>query len=90
MYDIFSEDQARFKGYLPKHNSTMCYDLENLGMELDLPDANLSIIENDNRHSVERCYNVMLSRWLKRDSSASWQKFLTAIDTCTSQGRQGD
>ena len=66
---------------------------KNIGMELDLPDATLSIIENDNRHSVERCCNEMLRQWLKSDSSASWQKLLTAIDTCTqctSQGRQGD
>lgn len=62
-----------------------------IGMELDLPDGMLSIIEANYPSDVERCCNKMLSRWLERDTSASWQKLLTAIDTCTSQvDNQGD
>ena len=44
----------------------------------------LSIIQEDNPHSVTKRCNAMLSKWLEMDdTSASWQKLFTVIDNCT-------
>ena len=56
-----------------------------IGTQLDLPDATLSIIQANNPANVERCCNAMLSRWLEVDTNAMWQKLLRAIDICTGQ-----
>ena len=54
-------------------------------MQLNLTNGDLSVIEVDNPHSVMKRCNAMLIKWLQKDSSASWQKLFTAIDTCTGQ-----
>ena len=54
-----------------------------IGIQLNLNDGDISIIEEDNPRSVKRRCNAMLSKWLAVDSSASWQKLLAAIDVCT-------
>ena len=54
-----------------------------IGIQLNLSNGDLSIIEVDNLHSVKKQCNAMLFKWLEVNSSASWQKLLTAIDICT-------
>ena len=54
-------------------------------MQLGLSNESLSIIQDDNQHSVERRCNAMLQKWLQVDTSASWEKILRAIDICTGQ-----
>jgi len=56
-----------------------------IGTQLDLRDATLSIIQANHPCDVERCCNEMLSKWLEVDNTASWQKLFTAIDNCTGQ-----
>ena len=46
----------------------------------------LSIMQEDNPHSVTKRCNAMLSKWLAADNtSASWQKLFTIIDNCAYQ-----
>ena len=62
-----------------------------IGIQLNLSNGDLSIIEVDNPHSVKKQCNAMLFKWLEVDSSASWQKLFTAIDICTGNcAVQGD
>ena len=62
-----------------------------IGIQLNLSDGDLSIIEEDNPRSVKKRCNAMLSKWLAVDSSASWKKLFAAIDACTGQcAVQGD
>ena len=50
---------------------------------MDLTNETLSIIQEDNPHSVTKRCNAMLAKWLKvDDTSASWQKLFTVIDNC--------
>ena len=62
-----------------------------IGIQLNLSDGELSIIQADNQFSVKKRCNVMLSRWLEVDTNASWEKLFTAIDICSGQPNdQGD
>ena len=56
-----------------------------IGIQLDLTNETLSIIQEDNPRNARRCCNAMLMKWLEADSNASWQKLFTAIDKCTEQ-----
>ena len=56
-----------------------------IGIQLNLTNGDLSIIEEDNPHNVMKRCNAMLFKWLEMDNSASWQKLFTAIDICTGQ-----
>ena len=57
-----------------------------IGIQLDLTNETLSIIREDNPHSITKRCNAMLSKWLEvDDTSASWQKLFTVIDNCTYQ-----
>ena len=58
-----------------------------IGIQLDLPDCTLSIIQANHPSDVKRCCNAMLSEWLEVDTNATWQKLLSAIDTCRYTGR---
>ena len=62
-----------------------------IGVQLNLSDGNLSIIEADNLRNIKRCCNVMLSSWLEVDTNASWEMLFTAIAICSEQyNDQGD
>ena len=64
-----------------------------IGIQLNLSNGDLSVIEEDNPRSVKKRCNAMLSKWLEVDASASWETLLRAIDTCTGEvdnlGRAG-
>ena len=55
-----------------------------IGIQLDLTNEALSIIQEDYPLAKRRC-NEMLMKWLEVDTNASWQKLLDAIDECTEQ-----
>jgi len=54
-------------------------DWREIGVELGLTDAKLREIREDNPLSVKSCCNRMFSEWLIVDTTASWEKLLTAI-----------
>ena len=56
-----------------------------IGIQLNLSNEDLSVIEDDNPRSVKKRCNAMLSKWLEVDTSASWETLLRAIDTCTGE-----
>ena len=56
-----------------------------IGIQLNLSNGDLLVIEEDNSHSVKKRCNAMLSKWLEVDTSASWEKLLRAVDTCTGE-----
>ena len=56
-------------------------DWEVIGTLLGLPTATLKIIEYDNREKARQCCNAMLSKWLEVDTTASWRKLFTVIES---------
>ena len=52
-----------------------------IGIQLGLPCATLDIIEHDNRDEAIPSCNAMLNRWLQLDTTASWKKLFTAIES---------
>ena len=54
-----------------------------MGVQLDLSEETLLIIQANNPLNVEGCCNAMLSKWLQVDTDASWRKLFIAIDNCT-------
>ena len=52
-----------------------------IGAELGLTDAKLDIIRADNPRSVEESCRVMLQVWLMEDTTPSWKKLFTAIES---------
>ena len=54
-----------------------------LGIQLDLNEETLSVIQANNPLNAVGCCNAMLSGWLQVDTNASWQKVFIAIDNCT-------
>ena len=56
-------------------------DWEVIGTLLGLPTATLDTIEYDNTHKAARCCNAMLKKWLQVDTTASWRKLFTVIES---------
>ena len=52
-----------------------------IGILLGMPSEALDIIEYDNRDKAESCCNAMLKKWLQVDTTASWEKLFTAIES---------
>ena len=52
-----------------------------IGTQLGLPTAKLNIIEYDNRDKAEPSCNAMLEKWLQVDTTASWRKLFTVIES---------
>ncbi|XP_065911615.1 uncharacterized protein [Dysidea avara] len=52
-----------------------------IGVELGLTDAKLREIEANNPRNVKQCCNRMFSEWLRMDTTASWEKLFTAIES---------
>ena len=50
-------------------------------VELGLTDAKLREIEVNYLRDVKQCCNRMFSEWLKVDTTASWEKLFTAIES---------
>ena len=53
----------------------------NIGLVLGLTDAKLRAIRIDKHYSVEECCYEMFAEWLKVDTTASWEKLFTAIES---------
>ena len=56
-------------------------DWKMIGILLGLPSATLDIIEHDNHYKAIECCNQMWIRWLQVDTTASWGKLFTVIDS---------
>jgi len=52
-----------------------------IGTQLDLFSGALDIIEHDHMHKATHCCNAMLKKWLEMDTTASWGKLFTAIES---------
>ena len=52
-----------------------------IGTLLDLPSETLNIIERNHMFQVDLCCNAMLGKWLELDTSASWGKLFTVIES---------
>ena len=52
-----------------------------IGTQLGLPTEKLNIIERDHMFRAEPCCNAMLEKWLKVDTTASWSKLFTVIES---------
>ena len=52
-----------------------------IGTQLGLSTGTLDIIEYDNRDKAVPCCNAMLEKWLDVDSTASWNKILSVIQS---------
>ena len=50
-----------------------------IGTLLGLPREDLKIIENEKQHKAVPCCNAMLEKWLDMDSTATWNKLLSAL-----------
>ena len=56
-------------------------DWKVIGILLGLPDATIDIIEHDNHFKARECCNAMLREWLLVDTTASWRKLFTVIES---------
>jgi len=54
-------------------------DWYNLGLQLDLEENKLNIIEQDNRQDSKTCQRKMFSRWLSSNKNASYQNLVKAL-----------
>ena len=52
-----------------------------IGTQLGLPCETLDIIEQDNVYRSVPCCNTMWNKWLKMDTSASWEKLFKVIES---------
>lgn len=52
-----------------------------IGTPLGLPAATLDIIEHDHVFRAEPCCNAMMAKWLQVDTTASWSKLFTIIES---------
>ena len=56
-------------------------DWKVIGTLLGLTSATLNIIEHDNHYKARQCCNAMLSKWLEVDTTASWRKLFTVLES---------
>ena len=52
-----------------------------IGTQLGLPTGTLDIIEHDNHYKARECCNAMLKEWLQVDTTASWRKLFTVVES---------
>jgi len=52
-----------------------------IGTLLGLPIGELDIIECDKFYQTKCCCNAMLKKWLEMDTTASWGKLFTVIES---------
>ena len=60
-----------------------------IGTLLDLPSETLNIIERNHMFQVDLCCNAMLEKWLQVDTTASWRKLFTVIESSAVSGTLG-
>ena len=51
----------------------------NLGLNLGLPDTTLRLIDSNHPRDAESCLRTMMSKWLRVDIQASWEKLANAL-----------
>ena len=56
-------------------------DWKVMGTLLGLPSSELNAIAAQNPNNLKWCCNTMLEKWLEVDSTASWEKIFTTIDS---------
>ena len=56
-------------------------DWKVIGTLLDLPTGELKAIEAGWPTNIKWCCNQILEKWLETDTSASWKKVFTVIDS---------
>ena len=56
-------------------------DWKVIGILLGLPSATIHVIERDNHHKTRECCNAMWIEWLRVDTTASWGKLFTIIES---------
>jgi len=52
-----------------------------IGIQLQLPDGILNVIDHDNHHKAEDCCNAVWEEWLGVDIQASWSKVIDAVES---------
>ena len=52
-----------------------------IGTLLGIASEKLDVIEHDNVYKAEPCCNEMLKWWLRVDTTASWEKLFTVIES---------
>ena len=50
-----------------------------LGMQLGIPPATLSTIENDHSRDAQRCMTEVINCWLRNTPECSWAKLAEAV-----------
>ena len=62
-----------------------------IGAQLGLSNRRLEIIEYDNNNNAERCCVSMFTEWQDMDTTASWGKMFTVIESpAVSTSDRGD
>ena len=56
-------------------------DWKVIGTLLDLPNGELQAIEAGYPTNVQWCCNRMLEKWLEMDTTASWDKLFTVLES---------
>ena len=68
------------KDLMNKVTPHYCAYWTEIGTQLDVPQETLNIIKHDHWKQGEwKCCNRMFEEWLKKDTSATWEKLHTAI-----------
>jgi len=52
-----------------------------IGTQLDLSSGALDIIERDKFYQTKDCCNAMLRKWLQVNTTATWRKLFTVIES---------
>ena len=52
-----------------------------IGTQLGLPSGALDVIEHDNHDKAIPCCNAMFKNWLQVNTTASWSKLFTVIES---------
>ena len=76
-----SEHYSITDGSLSTHHSTICANWKVIGTLLGLPSGELKAIEAGYATNVMWCCNQMLEKWLDVDTTASWGKLFTIIES---------
>ena len=62
-------------------------DWEFLGQQLKIKQANLSTIRANRHHQASLCMIDMISKWLRADTEASWEKLAAAVAEMENYGQ---
>jgi len=60
-------------------------DWKDIGVELELNDHVLGIIEKDNGQKSDVCFKIMLKKWLESSHTATWNTLEIALTNVSRQ-----